>query len=402
VPSNVYSVSDLNNSVKALLKEFAPKGIWIKGEILEYKISDDKRYASFQLCEKNEKSNEIVAKIQVMCWGSELSDIIYKLKRTDSSLYLKDGMFVQILCTFDLWPKAGRFQAIAKDIDPAVTVGQLHLVRTKIYEEIKKLGLHEKNKLLSVALCPIRIALISASGCAGYHDFLSEIKNSKYPFKVDFFDASVQGVDTEKDVVAALSQISKRDHYDVAVIVRGGGAITDLSWFDNKNICIAIAKCSVPVITGIGHEINLSAADMIANRNFKTPTAVAAFLVGSVKDYETRLNDLIEGIIDCGSTYIKEENTKIKSKCITAAAFVKNIFSYNAEKLTHFEEKVDIFDPKNTLRLGYCITRDKAGRVIKSIAQIDIGDSAIVCLSDGQAIGTITGKEMFNGKKIRV
>lgn len=412
-----YTVSQLNAALKMYLKDFSKEGVWIKGEILSYKAEQNRRYASFMLCEKEEGSDEIVAQIPAMCWGSELSDIIYKLRGVDRSLELKDGLFAQLKCVIDFWPKAGRLQIIVKDIDPSVTIGELHMLRMKVYNEIKALGIHEKNKQLEVPLCPLRIAMISSKGGAGYHDFLSEIKNSGYPFTVDFYHAAVQGGDTEKEVVAAIKSISKKsEKYDVLVLIRGGGSVADLKWFDNKNICLAIANCKLPVLTGIGHEINLSAADMVANMNFKTPTAVAVSLMKKVSDFSAALDEMTAGVHSKAKDIISENKRFLKDVLkdlvsdaqlimekgsITLRSLAGNIRLASAQilkddsgKLKGFSEKVSIYDPVNTLKLGYSITRGSNGRVIKNADQLSAGDDMVTQLASGRIFSNVNKKEV--------
>ena len=431
--SKPFSVSELNSFVKEFLQGLAPQGIWVKGEILDLKISADRRYASLLLCEKAPGSNDVTAQVQVMCWGKELGMIQSKLRSFDRTLSFENGLCVQLLCVPDLWQKQGRFQLSAKDIDPAVTVGELHALRTKIFNEIQTLGLHEKNKKLELPLCPLNIALITSRGAAGYHDFISEISNSLYPFNVDFYHAAVQGEKTEKEVVAALKQISKKG-YDCAVLIRGGGAGADLKWFDNKNICLAIANSPIPVFTGIGHEINLTAADMVANMNFKTPTACAVFLVEKAREYKARVDDVSEGILSACSDILKDSKEQLNDlladltssskqylesqrqtihetgKEIIAGANVqiatrkmmidvllentaKGAAEFTAKErsvIYNIEEKVRIYDPKNTLKLGYSITKGKDGRTIRNIADMIIGDEIETRVMDGTFGSSVT------------
>lgn len=411
-----YTVSQLNAALKMYLKDFSKEGIWIKGEILSYKADQNRRYSSFLLCEKEDGSDEIVAQVQAMCWGTELSDIVYKLKGVDRALDLKDGLFCQLKCVVDLWPKAGRLQLIVKDIDPSVTIGELHLLRMKVFNEVKALGLHEKNRSLEVPACPLRIALISSKGGAGYHDFLAGIKNSGFPFSVDFYHAAVQGADTEKEVCSAINRISKKpDKYDVLVLIRGGGSIADLKWFDNKNICLAIASCRIPVLTGIGHEINLSAADMVSNMSFKTPTAVAVFLENRVFEFDRAVADMTEGIHSKARDIISGNKSSLKQLIKDLASdarrslekekmslasiagdirpSVSRLLKDSLSNVAVFEDKARIYDPVNTLKLGYSITRDNKGAVIKNIGQLSLGDDMVTHLADGRIFSSATKKE---------
>ncbi|OGC16166.1 exodeoxyribonuclease VII large subunit [candidate division WOR-1 bacterium RIFOXYA2_FULL_37_7] len=413
-----FSVSELNNAVKYYLKNLHPDGVWVKGEILGFKA--DKRYASFLLCEKEEGTNNVLSQVQVMCWGNDFWDITRDLRAVDRTLSLKDGLCVQLKCQLDLWPKAGRFQLIAKEIEPSVTIGELHITRAKIYNELKDLGLHNKNKQLPIPLCPLRIALIASRGSAGFNDFVSEIKSSKYAFGIDFYHAAVQGEMVEKEVVLAFDKIVKRKNdYDVVVIVRGGGAVTDLKWFDNQKIGRAIGECPIPVITGIGHEINLSVTDMVANINFKTPTAVAAFLVNAALQYEMAISQLIDGIyreawellgqgkMDLheiikdinseGKFYIESGKRDVSELSENLTNSVSVFLKRAEENFKHYEEKLAIFDPVNTLRLGYSITRSTKGKIIKKIDDVAISERIAVELKDGLIYGEVVEKEVKHG-----
>lgn len=429
-----YSVGMLNEALKMYLKEFSHHDIWVKGEILGYKEGN---HAYFRLCDKEDGSDEVKAEISVSVWNTFLKQIKSKLSLTDTSLHLKDGMFVQLKCSVDFWPKAGKLQLIAHDIDPTVTIGELHLTRIKIFNELKEMGLHEKNKKLEMPPCPLKIALISSRGAAGYHDFLSEIEQSGYGFKIDFCHSSVQGRDTEDDIVSAFKKISKAGKYDAVVLIRGGGSVTDLKWFDNKNICLAIANCPFPVLTGIGHEIDLSAADMVANQSFKTPTAVAVFLADRISDsgsllkelirdlhasavgliagtesslldtigditertkqfilgQERDLHDICKDIVSNSKMQLEKEKVSFDILKGNVKVGLVSLIKHQEQSLAHFQEKAAILDPANTLKLGYSITRDKAGKVLKSVDQVSIGDEVATSLSDGMIVSNTVRKE---------
>jgi len=412
------TVSELSDTLKSYLKNFSVDGFWVKGEILSLKVDDKRKYVSFLLCEKKDNSNDIVAQIQVVCWPDNFSKIVSKLKSVDDNLDLKDGLFCRLKCVVDIWVKAGRIQLVVKDIDPAATIGELHFLRMKIFNEIVKMGIHEKNKLLVIPICPLKIALISSKDGAGYHDFISGIKNSGFPFVVDFYNCSVQGPDTEKDVVSALSEISKKSKmYDVAVIIRGGGSTADLKWFDNKNICISICNAKIPVLTGIGHEINISAADMVANKSFKTPTAVAVFLENKVFEFsqevsdmaksihylaknlllqeKTELSSIIKDIASFFHTDMQQKKTEIKSIITSLKPLAFRILKDSKIQIESFLEKTNIYSPKNTLKLGYTLTRDKNGKILNRVKDLVVGEKIISEFFDGKAESVINNKEVY-------
>ncbi|MFH1618130.1 MAG: exodeoxyribonuclease VII large subunit [Candidatus Margulisiibacteriota bacterium] len=406
----VYSVSQLNNEVKNALRQLSFQGLWIKGEVLDYKVQDGGRYARFILGEKDQGSNNIIAQVPAVCWGNEL-------KAINSKLQLQNGTLVQLKCMLDMWVQAGRFQVVVKDIEPSFTLGELHFLRGKIFSQLKEAGLHEKNKMVKLPLCPLKVALITSRGCAGYNDFLSEIKNSKYPFEIDFYHAVVQGPAVETEIVEAIK--ATKGKYDAVVIVRGGGAVTDLKWFDNLKIGKAIANCPNPVLTGIGHEINLTVADMVAHSNFKTPTAAGAFLVNMAGQFVQKLNsvikdihelskdsferaqqglfDLVEDIDVQAGFFLKSKKDEMSLLYRDLSSFARNFLFSKEEELKHLSEKINIFDPINTLKLGYSVTRDKNGKAVKQMEQVAVGDELLTQVTDGAIYSTILIKEKTHG-----
>ncbi|MFH1389222.1 MAG: exodeoxyribonuclease VII large subunit [Candidatus Margulisiibacteriota bacterium] len=418
----VLTIGQLNQVVKMYLKDLVPEGLWVKGEVLDYKLADGGRYSRFILCEKEAESNTVIAEILVMCWKNELLLVNQKLKDIGQDKGLENGIIVQLKCSADFWVAKGRTQLIVKDIEPSVTVGELHLLRLKIYQELVALGVQDQNKHLPIPLCPLRVALITAKGCAGYNDFIHELWSARYPFKIDLYDSAVQGERVEQEVSAALKTIARRSgEYDVIVIVRGGGAVTDLKWFDNKAIGLAIAHSPLPVLTGIGHEINLSLADMVAYSNFKTPTAAATFLIEKVRWFEVTVDGLVEGINQSAALILREDRNALRSlireikgeaeqyhlrRRVAIENISKNMLTaglaaikQQETSLNHLAEKIALFEPKNTMKLGYSITRGGDGRVLRQIGQVKVGEQLTTQLVDGKIISNVGSKEKENGSQ---
>ncbi|HLU70337.1 MAG TPA: exodeoxyribonuclease VII large subunit, partial [Fibrobacteria bacterium] len=184
----------------------------------------------------------------------------------------------------------GRFQPRVVDVDESFTLGELAQMRLKVLETLRREGLFDANRGRPLVDVPLRVGLISASGSAAYQDFTTVLLQSGYSFRIVFAEARMQGQETESTVAAALRALSEKP-LDVICIIRGGGSKTDLVFFDSEAICRAIAACPVPVFTGIGHEIDLSLADMVAHRHFKTPTECAKFL-------ETRAQEAFGALVE--------------------------------------------------------------------------------------------------------
>lgn len=409
----VYTVTEINRAVRDCLRMNLPEYFWVRGEILEF--ADRERYLTFSLCEKSEDVGKIKAKVKVMVWGDDVYKIEQKLQTSDAKLDLQNGLKVELKCEPDLWVQEGRFQIIARDIEPAYTFGELHQARERIFQELKKLGLHDKNKQLPFPICPLRVALITSRDSAGFVDFVSELRLSRYSFKVELFHCAVQGEAVAGEVCYAIEKINLlSERYDVIAIVRGGGSAADLRWFDNKDIGIAIANAKLPVLTGIGHEINLTVADMVAYKDFKTPTAVADFLVDSIKEFENKINYFLEDICSLSKNTINTKSSELSSLVEQLKIVSKNLVNTHRLNLIHrmdflkttvlkfleteknklksIVEIIRVSDPKNILKLGFSITRNSKGKVVKNIKTIPINEQITTQLLKGWLESRVVNK----------
>jgi exodeoxyribonuclease VII large subunit len=199
---------------------------------------------------------------------------------------------------------------IISDIDPAFTIGDMAMKRQLVITKLKQEGVFSMNKELDFPAVPQRIAVISSKNAAGYSDFINHLKGNSfgYVFYSALIETSMQGTETEAGVISALDKIAINSHlFDLAVIIRGGGSQSDLRWFDSYNIAFHVTQFPLPVVTGIGHDKDISVTDMVANRSLKTPTAVADFLIDSVASAENHIIEMSSEIIT-GSRFIIEKN----------------------------------------------------------------------------------------------
>lgn len=270
-----FTLSSVTRRINELLQPAINRQFWIRAEI----ASGRERSGSF-FCDlvETDAKGKVCAKLSCNIWQSELTKIRALFKARDMDFVLTDGTVVGFLCTLQYSPQYGISLRVI-DADPAFAMGEMELKRREIIERLQKEGLFEKNKSLFVPMLPLRIGLVTSAGSAAYNDFVQTLSASGYSFKIYLADALVQGDQTERSVLRALEKLSSLD-LELIVIARGGGSKTDLSYLDNEAIARKIALCAVPVWTGIGHEIDTSVLDYVANKAFKTPTAVAEDLVG--------------------------------------------------------------------------------------------------------------------------
>ncbi|HEY6322656.1 MAG TPA: exodeoxyribonuclease VII large subunit [Thermoanaerobaculia bacterium] len=294
-----YTVSQLCGEIRDLLGEVFP-AVWVAGEFARCK-QGTRGHVYFELIEKGEHDS-IVGKLDAVIWNADFQRVKRMLAATGQRL--ADGVQIRCRGNLDFYGAGGRLQLTIREVDPAFTLGQLELRRRETLAALEAAGLMARNRALALPELPLALALVTSEGSAAYHDFLSGLRESGYGFRVLFVHASVQGRDSEREVVSALRALagiaalpalpglpaSNAMRIDCAVLIRGGGSKTDLAAFDSRAIAEAIALAPFPVLTGLGHEIDRSIADLVAHTALKTPTKVAEFLVERV----ARLDDAVE------------------------------------------------------------------------------------------------------------
>lgn len=286
-----YSVSQLCGEVRDFLGE-AFSSVWVVGEAQRVRPSA-RGHVYFELVEKGDH-DEIVGKLDAVIWKNDALRISRLLAASEQRL--ADGVQIRCRGSLDFYAPSGRLQLCIREVDPAFTLGLLERRRRETLAALAAAGLLEKNRGLWLCDLPLTIGLITSYKSAAYEDFLSGLRESGYGFRVIFIHAAVQGREAEREVASALASLAGIG-IDCAVLIRGGGSRTDLAAFDSRVIAEAIAGAPFPVLTGLGHEIDRSIADMTAHTAFKTPTKVAEFLVECVARSEQELIEVRRSLL---------------------------------------------------------------------------------------------------------
>lgn len=261
--------------------------MWVTGELARTKAHAN-GHLYFDLVEKGD-GDRIVGTLSAVLWRNDAARVTRELAR--SGQRLAEGLAVRCRVSLDFWPAGGRLQARVLEIDASFGEGLLARRRRETIAALAESGLLEANKRLPLPVLPLELALVTSQGSAAYHDFLSTLRESGFGFRVLFLHATVQGKDAEREVVAALAMAAAAGAPLVA-LVRGGGSRSDLAAFDSRAIAEAVARSPIPVLTGLGHEIDQSVADLAAHTAAKTPTKVAELLVERLRGAELALERL--------------------------------------------------------------------------------------------------------------
>jgi exodeoxyribonuclease VII large subunit len=307
------TLTELQLLIKDSLYLAHPDMYWVTAEISELK----ENYAGhcyLELIEKNQDEKNISARVKAIIWNKRFSFLRSWFENITGES-LRPGIRILVKVKVEYHEIYGLSLTIS-DIDPAFTVGELAVKRQLIIRRLQEEGVFTMNSELDFPLLPQRVAVVSSKNAAGYTDFINHLRGNSagYIFYTALIETPMQGADTEQGIIRALDFVAiHTDLFDLVVIIRGGGSQTDLSWFDNYNIAYHITQFPLPVLTGIGHEKDLSVADMVAYKALKTPTAVADFLVDSMNNTEVILNELSSGIIENSNRIIKDNKSKLET-----------------------------------------------------------------------------------------
>jgi len=434
-PQKIFSVEEINMAVRDCIRRTFVDHVWVCGEISDFK---DRGAININLVQKHDSDARIVAQANAVIFENMLPRIMRRIKDAGQGFELRKDIEVKLLCKVDLYVKTGKFSLTVVDIEPEYTLGKVAMNRQKIIEDLKRRGLLERNKLLDLPRVPLNIGLITSSAAAGYKDFIAELKGSGYAFNVLLADCFVQGERVEPEVCAALERFNRffSDRLDVIAIVRGGGSTADLSWFDSKAIAEAIAGSNLPVLTGLGHEIDVTVADLAAHTTQKTPTKSAQFLaervsaflrdvdglgqavVGQSRDFLVRRRSLLENTavkIESGvGRYfraVRAQLVRLEANLVNLAVqslgkrrkfltdvqvnlpkLVRGFLTRAQDSLQNLERRRGLLDPRQVLKRGYCLAL-KSGKAVKSIEQVAAGDVMETLVYDGIITSQITKKE---------
>ena len=300
---------ELNRLVREVIESEMPNEYWVEAELSECRESRGHCY--MELIQKDEHSATPVAKASAKCWASKWMLIRPYFERTTGQR-LHAGMKV-LLRVYAQFHEAYGFSWIVTDIDPTYTLGDMARKRQEIIRQLKEEGVFDLQKELPLPLFCQHIAVISSETAAGYGDFCNQLADNPYgfQFRTQLFPAIMQGEGTEQSIIAALERIYSSipllqeglgEVFDCVVIIRGGGATSDMSGFDTLALAENVANFPIPIITGIGHDRDESILDMVSHTRVKTPTAAAAFLISHLKEVLDALNDSQRRIANyCGS-----------------------------------------------------------------------------------------------------
>jgi len=328
------SLTELQLIIRDSLYMALPDVYWVIAEISEIK-ENSAGHCYLELIEKQPDEKNVRARIKAIIWSNRYR-FLKAFFENITGESLREGLKILVKTKVEYHELYG-LSLIISDVDPAFTIGEMAMKRQLVIKKLEEEGVFSMNKELPFPAFPQRVAVISSKNASGYSDFINQLKNNSfgYSFYTALIETSLQGTETEKSVISALDRIANHvDLFDLVVIIRGGGSQTDLSWFDNYNIAYHVTQFPLPVITGIGHDKDVSVTDMVANRSLKTPTAVADFLVDSVAASENYIVEMSTGIIDGSRIIIEKNRNRIENSGIKLLPLARVMMSEVRDRLS--------------------------------------------------------------------
>ena len=433
---NVLSLFELNQLVRRSVRTCLPDEYWVQVELSDVRANYS-GHCYLECVQKDPKSNSLIAKARGIIWSNVFSQLKPYFEQETGQAFVS-GIKVLVKVTVDFHELYGYSLTIV-DIDPAYTLGDMARRRREILLHLQEEGVLSLNKELELPVLAQRIAVISSATAAGYGDFCNQLENNAFGFAFypRLFPAIMQGERVEASVIAALDRIyAESEKWDVVVIIRGGGATSDLSGFDTYDLAASCAQFPLPIITGIGHERDDTVIDLVAHTRVKTPTAAAEFLVNHLRQTAEQLENYAYYIRQEVPARLSREKERLE-RCITRIParvqmrlqredFRRERLAKRMEmawqsrlareqyrlelssrlsvalqarllkekhRLDLLEKSVEAASPDLLLKRGYSITL-KDGKAVTDASLLKPGDRVVTRVAKGQFSSEVQGTDM--------
>jgi exodeoxyribonuclease VII large subunit len=354
------SLTELQLIIRDSLYIALPDMYWVIAEISEIK----ENYAGhcyMELIEKHPDEKNVRARAKAIIWSSRYR-FLKSFFENITGESLKEGLKILVKTKVEYHELYG-LSLVISDIDPAFTIGDMAMKRQQIINRLEQEGVFSMNKELEFPAVPQKIAIISSKNAAGYSDFINQLTGNSYGyvFYTALIETPMQGTETENGVISAFDKIAENSGiFDVVVIIRGGGSQSDLSWFDSYNIAYYVTQFPLPVITGIGHDKDMSVTDMVANRSLKTPTAVADFLIDCVAEAENHLVEMSSEITDSSRIIIEKNRNLVETFSIRLLPLARLMLSVIKDNLSGKIIEIINTGKENTFRAGLTVANQES------------------------------------------
>lgn len=405
-----FSLLELNARVHDALQEALPERYWVRAEVSEARIHPS-GHCYLELIEKEESTGRTVAKARATIWATTFRLLRPWFEQSTGQLFTS-GIKILVLVS-PVFHELYGYSLTIHDIDPTYTLGDAARRRAAILQQLRDEGVADMNKELVWPPLPQRFAIISSPSAAGYGDFMNQLQNNPYGYRVytALFPASMQGEQTERSIIEALDRIASHEElFDGVVIIRGGGATSDLNSFDSYPLAANVAQFPLPVITGIGHERDDTVIDLVANTRVKTPTAAAEWIIARLHEADLHVAGLSLSISEAVRDRLQREKQTLQRTTSALPMLVerrilnerhkselwleqikhalRSRLDAERSRLDQLATTVELVSPQSLLQRGYSLTLHQ-GRVVKSVTDLAPGETIETLLADGSVVSRV-------------
>ena len=374
-----YTLSELCDCINGVLSVELGDAYWVRAEIASL---TERGHCYMELVEKA-KNNSIAAKLRATCW-QHIYHLLAAYFANETGQTLSVGMQVLLQVEVSFHAVYGLSLNVV-GIDPTFTLGDIARQRQQTILRLQEDGVMDLQRTLSMPLLPRRVAVISAADAAGYGDFCHQLQSNAagFMFRTQLFAAVMQGEQSPASIIAALERIAAAvEDYDVVVIVRGGGATTDLRNFDDYSLAFHCANFPLPIIAGVGHTRDVSVVDMVVHTSVKTPTAAAEWLINAMQEQADRLGELYLRLQRVAQMAIRKQQNKLDHLWQSLRFLMQQRLHRQRTQLELWEKTIALHSPERIYRMGYSLTTIN-GKVVKSIRDVKVGEELLTHTVDG-------------------
>ena len=381
----VYSLTELCDWLQDVVETEMPARYWVRAEIASMSV---RGHCYMELVEKAE-NGILSAKVRATCWSNVYGMLLaYFAQETGQALHVGMQVLVEVSVAFhavyglslNIW-----------NIDPSYTLGGLAKQRQQTIQRLREDGVMELQKSLELPSLVRRVAVVSSADAAGYGDFCDQLQHNRFgfAFHTQLYPAVMQGDMAARSVVQALGAIAEQaEEWDVVVVIRGGGASTDLSCFDDYNLASHCAQFPLPIVAGIGHTRDVSVVDMVVHTSVKTPTAAAEWLIGRVAEQVERVGNLMQRLQRTVRAAVGAEKNRLTYYHQRLAGVVYQAAAKEKSRLALWDKMIDLHSPERIYKMGYSLTTVN-GKVVRNAKDVRPGDVLKTHLQAGEVISVV-------------
>ena len=374
-----YSLSELCSWIQEAVATDLPDRYWVRAEIASMSV---RGHCYMELVEKAENGT-LAAKVRATCWSNVYGLLsAYFQQETGQTLHMGLQVLLQVSVEFhavyglslNIW-----------NIDPTYTMGDLAKQRQATIRQLTEDGVMELQRALELPSLVRRVAVVSSADAAGYGDFCDQLQHNRFGFKfhTQLYPAVMQGDTAARSIVQSLSAIAEQEEeWDLVVIIRGGGATTDLQCFDDYVLASHCAQFPLPIVAGIGHTRDVSVVDMVVHTSVKTPTAAAEWLIERVAEQVERVNGLLLRLQRATQVAVMKEKNRLLLFQQRMHSATQRLLAQERSKLAIWQKTIELHSPERIFKMGYSLTTVN-GKVVRNQEDIKEGDVLTTYLEDG-------------------